>query len=95
MILGVNSSFDLHDIASLPTISEKCLQIREERTLNIFESMDLMYIRIEKENGLTAAFQTRKIHKVQTSLGNVMVDFLLKDNDTHPEIQSKSILLVL
>ena len=39
LIFGVNGLFDLHDIISLPTTSEKLLQIGEERTFNFFESI--------------------------------------------------------
>ena len=51
-----------------------------------------MNLKIEAENGLTAAFQFWKLPKVITRLDKVMVDFLydLKDHDINPEKTSDS-----
>ena len=65
LVFWGNGSFDLQNIIVLLTTREKRLQIMEERTFNRFESMYPMYIRIEAENSLTAAFQFGKYQKSQ------------------------------
>ena len=87
LIFWVNGSFNLHNSINFTNNSKKHLQIREERSFNFFESMYLMNIKMEAENGLAAAFQIWKIPKVVTRLDKVMVDFLydLKDYDRDPE----------
>ena len=87
LIFWINSSFDLHDIINLPISIDELLRIGDERTFNFFESMYPMNIKIEAENGLTAAFQFWNIPKVISRLDEVMVDFLysLTDFDVNPE----------
>ena len=70
LIFWVNGSFNLHNIINFTNNSKKHLQIREERSFNFFESMYLMNIKMEVENGLAAAFQFWKILKVITRQSN-------------------------
>ena len=97
LIFWINSSFDLHDIINLPISIDELLRIGDERTFNFFESMYPMNIKIEAENGLTAAFQFWNIPKVISRLDEVMVDFLysLTDFDVNPEVLQMSITLGL
>ena len=87
LIFWINSSFDLHDVFNLPISIDELLRIGEERTFNFFESMYPMNIKIEAENGLTAAFQFLNLPKVVSRLNKVMVDFLYSftDFDVNPE----------
>ena len=87
MIFWINSSFDLHDIINQPISIDELLRIGDERTFNFFESMYPMHIKIEAENGLTAAFQLWNPPKVISRLDEVMVDFLYSfiDFDVNPE----------
>ena len=87
LIFWINSSFDLHGIINLPISIDELLRIGEERTFNFFESRYPMNIRIEAENGLTAAFQFWNLPKVISRLDKVMVDnlYCLTDFDLNPE----------
>ena len=65
-------------MVNVPNRVDKLLQI----------GMYPMYIKIEAENGLAAAFQFWKLPNVVTRLDEVMVDFFydFKDYDRNPEI---------
>ena len=56
LVFWINGSADLHGIVNLPNSFDKLLQEGEQRAFNFFESMYPLYIRIEAENGLHAAF---------------------------------------
>ena len=90
LIFWINSSFDLHSIINLPISIDDLLRIGEERTFNFFESVYPMNIRIEAENGLTAAFEFWNLPKVVSRLEEVMVDLLYSftDFDINPESTS-------
>ena len=87
LIFWRNSSFNLHDIINLPISIDELLRIGDGRAFNFFESMYPMNIKIEAENGLTAAFQFWNLPNVISRLDEVMVDLLysLTDFDVNPE----------
>ena len=87
LIFWINGSLDLHSIINLPISIDELLKMGDERTFNFFESMYLMNIRIEAENGLTAAFQFWNLPKVVSRLDEMMTEFLynLADLNLNPE----------
>ena len=87
LIFWVNGSVDLHDIVKLPTSIDQLLLQGEQRTFNFFESLYPLNIKIEAQNGLSAAFQFWKIPKVIMRFDEVMEEFLysLADFDRNPE----------
>ena len=87
LIFWVNGSVDLHDIVKLPTSIDQLLLQGEQRTFNFFESLYPLNIKIEAQNGLSAAFQFWKIPKVIMRFDEVMEEFLynLTDFDRNPE----------